>query len=43
MPPGGFRLAIINCSAPEVGFRVRAIMARDFGVPDLELQRRLAG
>ena len=43
MPPGGFRLAIINCTALEVGLRLRSIMERDFGLQDLEQFRRKAG
>ena len=31
MPPGGFRLAIINCWNPETGFKVRARLATMFG------------
>ncbi len=32
MPPGGFRLAVINCSNVDVGLRIRATMARAFGL-----------
>jgi hypothetical protein len=32
MPPGGFHLAVINCFNLEVGMRVRAAMAREFGL-----------
>ncbi|GAC1461750.1 MAG: hypothetical protein PVSMB4_20300 [Ktedonobacterales bacterium] len=31
MPPGGFRLAVINCHRLEAGLRVRREMAREFG------------
>src|SRR5262245_23011220 len=31
MPPGGFRLAIINCWDPEIGFKVRAQLASVLG------------
>ena len=30
MPPGGFRLAIINCWNPETGFKVRERLALMF-------------
>lgn len=30
MPPGGFRLAIVNCWDPEIGFRVRQELASIF-------------
>jgi hypothetical protein len=30
MPPGGFRLAIINCWNPDTGFRVRERLAALF-------------
>ena len=43
MPPGGFRLAIINCSALEVGFRLRSVMEGDFGLRDLGHFSRRAG
>lgn len=36
MPPGGFRLAIINCVDNRVGFRLRAMLARDFGLQHQE-------
>jgi hypothetical protein len=32
MPPGGFRLAVINSFSLEAGLRLRAAMARDFGL-----------
>jgi len=32
MPPGGFRLAIVNCTRLAVGMAVRAAMADDFGL-----------
>jgi hypothetical protein len=31
MPPGGFRLAIVNCWNPEIGFKVREQLAMMFG------------
>ena len=31
MPPGGFRLAIINCWNPEIGLKVRRQLALLFG------------
>jgi len=34
MPPGGFRLAIINCWNPETGFQVRKQLAKMFGSSD---------
>ena len=34
MPPGGFRLAIINCWNPESGFKVREQLAMMFGSSD---------
>jgi hypothetical protein len=34
MPPGGFRLAVINSLCLEAALRLRAIMARDFGLLD---------
>jgi len=34
MPPGGFRLAVINSGCLEAALRLRAWMARDFGVQD---------
>ncbi len=32
MPPGGFRLAIVNCHELEAGRAARAVLAREFGV-----------
>ena len=32
MPPGGFRLAIINCFDLNVGLRLRTTLAREFGL-----------
>ena len=32
MPPGGFRLAIVNCWDPNAGFELREILASLFGV-----------
>jgi len=43
MPPGGFRLAIINCAALDVGLRLRTTMERDFGLGHFERLRRMAG
>jgi hypothetical protein len=40
MPPGGFRLAVINCLNLDVGLRVRAAMAREFGLPAETYRRR---
>ena len=34
MPPGGFRLAVINAFNLEAGMRVRAAMAREFGLQE---------
>jgi hypothetical protein len=34
MPPGGFRLAVINSGCLEAALRLRARMARDFGLQD---------
>jgi hypothetical protein len=34
MPPGGFRLAIINTASLEAGMRLRTTMARDFGLQE---------
>lgn len=33
MPPGGFRLAIVNTHNLGAGFRLRAVIAEDFGIP----------
>jgi hypothetical protein len=30
MPPGGFRVAIVNCWNPEIGFKVRQRLAYYF-------------
>ncbi len=43
MPPGGFRLAIINCTELDAGLQLRAEMAADFGLQETELGQRLAG
>ena len=43
MPPGGFRLAIINCRMLEAGLRLRSIIERDFGLQDLRQLGRVAG
>jgi len=37
---GGLRLAVINCFNLEVGIRVRAAMAREFGLPAESYRRR---
>ena len=42
MPPGGFRLAVINSGCLEAGLRLRARMARDFGLHALERREKLA-
>jgi hypothetical protein len=42
MPPGGFRLAIVNSFSLEAGKRVRATMARGFGLRTLERREKLA-
>jgi hypothetical protein len=42
MPPGGFRLAVINGFNLEAGMRLRATMLRDFGLPEQECLERLA-
>jgi hypothetical protein len=39
MPPGGFRLAIVNSFGLEAGLRVRTAMARDFGLSALEREK----
>jgi hypothetical protein len=40
MPPGGFRLAVINCFNLDVGLRIRAALAREFGIPAGPYRRR---
>jgi hypothetical protein len=40
MPPGGFRLAVINCFNREVGMRVRTAIAHEFGLSDENYRRR---
>jgi hypothetical protein len=42
MPPGGFRLGIVNSFGLEAGMRVRAAMARDFGLNAIERREKLA-
>jgi hypothetical protein len=42
MPPGGFRLAIVNCFNFQVGLRVRSTMAVEFGVADWGRAEKLA-
>jgi hypothetical protein len=39
MPPGGFRLAIVNAHSLEAGMRLRATMLRDFGLQEPALRR----
>jgi hypothetical protein len=39
-PAGGFHLAVINCFNLDVGMRVRAAMAGDFGLPAENYRRR---
>ena len=43
MPPGGFRLAVINSFNLEVGLRVRSAMAREFGLQERVHLEKLAG
>lgn len=43
MPPGGFRLAVINCASLPVGLQLRSVMERDFGLQGVEVYRRRAG
>ena len=43
MPPGGFRLAVINTFDLDVGLELRAVMAREFGLQDSASLQRLAG
>lgn len=40
MPPEDFRLAVINCFNLDVGLRVRAALARDFGLQGAAHRRR---
>jgi hypothetical protein len=42
MPPGGFRLAVINSLNLETGLRLRATMARDFGLQAFTRFQKLA-
>jgi hypothetical protein len=42
MPPGGFRLAVINSTDLGAGMRLRSAMARDFGLEELPPQPRAA-
>jgi len=42
MPPGGFRLAVINSFNLETGLRVRATMAREFGLQEHTRIEKLA-
>jgi len=43
MPPGGFRVAIINCQTLAAGLRLRSTIERDFGLQDLRRFGRVAG
>ena len=38
MPPGGFRLAVINTRNLSAGLRLRAVMAQDFGIQGFDGQ-----
>jgi hypothetical protein len=42
MPPGGFRLAVINSFNLEAGMRLRATMEREFGLQELARCEKLA-
>ena len=42
MPPGGFRLAVINSFNLEAGMRLRSLMAREFGLPAYARFEKLA-
>jgi hypothetical protein len=42
MPPGGFRLAVINCTSLAAGVALRGTMARDFGLEEPALLVRRA-
>jgi hypothetical protein len=41
MPPGGFRLAVINCVDVDAGMRLRSAMARDFGLEECPTVERV--
>jgi len=43
MPPGGFRLAVINCTCLDAGLQLRAELAGDFGLQELAEADRLVG
>ncbi len=43
MPPGGFRLAVINTRDFRAGERLRSRMARDFGLPYNQQREQIAG
>ncbi len=43
MPPGGFRLAVINTRDFRAGERLRSRMARDFGFPCNQQREQIAG
>ncbi len=40
MPPGGFRLAIVNCVDLQAGVRLRSALARDFGLEHVATEPR---
>ncbi|MDB6082476.1 MAG: hypothetical protein JWN43_357, partial [Gammaproteobacteria bacterium] len=39
MPPGGFRLAVVNCFNLDEGLRVRAALAHEFGLQAVPQRR----
>ena len=43
MPPGGFRLAVINCTSLDAGLQLRSELEGEFGLRQLEESDRLAG
>ena len=43
MPPGGFRLAVVNCSCLVTGMQLRSELEREFGLQESEQLDRLAG
>jgi hypothetical protein len=40
MPPGGFRLAVINSVDLDAGVRLRSAMAKDFGLEEFAAEAR---
>jgi len=42
MPPGGFRLAVINSANFDAAARLRSLMARDFGLDESSMLDRLS-